>query len=692
MPPSEEEGVIVYEKPELRRHKVIGIDLELAYQIVSQLMAGAPDVRLAQDTASKQLMLMARPAEHKLVEDTLAKLAGESTDFQVIQLKKLDVQLAISAINKFFSLTGTTDAASGQPVIDGDIFARQVWVKGSATQVEQIRRFLEDLEENAANTNLIGENVISIPLTGRSAERALNQVQQLWDQMNNRNRLRVIESPGSRTGSGLEQKSFAPNRDAREASALDPAQEAAPRAVLRPEGTDDKRAAASKAKDSVPVGLLTAMPQEVATASEPAQPARNAEEAQPEIMIMQGPAGLIVSSEDKEALARFQAMMQLFADQAAYGSIEPTVIYLKNIKAVAAKELLETVLSGTASSGGGGGGLLGDMAGSVLGGFGGSMFGAMLGGGGGSELLGSSEGLASGDYTITADPRLNALIVKASLADMNLIEQLLQVIDQVESPIAIETRGQVAMIPVVTQDASDVLNVIKQLYGDRIVGNSSSGGGGNSGRGGGGGQPDPAAIIEALRGGGGRGGRGGGSSSTQLAEPKISISAESSTNMLLVIAQPQDIEEIRQLVSLIDEAGKADQEVIEYARLDGMVSANLFQESVARMLGPQAQTNVASQGQESSSNNSSSPAAGGGGDVSDAQRQAARQAFFDRLRQGGGGFGGRGGAPGGGGFGGFGGGAPGGGGFGGRGGGAPGGAGGRTSGGGGGAPGGRGGR
>jgi hypothetical protein len=402
-----------------------------------------------------------------------------------------------------------------------------------------------------------------------------------------------------------------------------------------------------------------------------------------DILIMEGPGGLIVSSADKEALARFQAMMQLFADQAAYGSIEPTVIYLKNIKAAAAKELLETVLSGTASSGGGGGGLLGDMAGSVLGGFGGGMFGAMLGGGG-TDLLASGEGLASGDYTITADPRLNALIVKAGPLDMSLIEQLLEVIDQVESPIAIETRGQVAMIPVITQDATTVLNVIKELYGDRIVGNSSGGAAGSrSSRGGG---PDPAEIINALR-GGGRSGRGGGSS-TELIEPKISISAETSTNMLLVVAQPQDIKEIEQLVALIDKAGEADQEEIAYATLDGIVSAELFQESVTRMLGPQAQANIAQQDSSSSSSSSNDSDGGGEGGMSDAQRQAARQAFFERIRQSGGfgGFGGRGGGDGGrgggtssgggrpGGFGGFGG-RPGG--FGGRGGGDSGGRGGR---------------
>ncbi|MCR9294544.1 MAG: hypothetical protein NXI32_17640, partial [bacterium] len=245
--------------------------------------------------------------------------------------------------------------------------------------------------------------------------------------------------------------------------------------------------------------------------------------------------------------------------------------------------------------------------------------------------------------------------IKASPSDMSLIEQLIEVIDQVESPIQVETRGQVKMIPVVTKGADEVLAIIKQLYGDRIQGASTGGGGGapTGGRGGGGGGEDraqeAAAFFQALRGGGGRGGRGG-SGQTQLAEPKIAISAEPSTNMLIVIAQPQDIAEIEALVAEIDKYGAADPEEIAVTGLGGAISGQLFADSITRMLGPQAQTNVSS-ASDSSSGSSSNASSGGGGDGGDdrseAQRQAARAAFFERMRQSGGfgGFGGRGGGP-----------------------------------------------
>lgn len=654
VPPDENESLAgEFETPSVQRHKVVGIDMQLAYEVISQLLAGSPDVRLAQDAVAKQLVLQARKAEHELVQNTLAELAGETSDFQIIPLKRLDPQMAIAAIKKFFNLPDTPDPESGGPVIDGDLLGRQVWVKGSATQVEQIRKLIEKLDENASSNDILGDSIRLVPLTGANARATLEQVEQLWNARNRgSNPLRYIAPGHSRNdGPALPQKTFStPTTPASRENKQEDSNNPIPQASLR-----DRE---------VPAGKLTMSPQQETSPSDSSinnsetneRPGRG----QSDIVIMEGPGGLIITSEDKEALAEFDNLLRLLADQAALGGSEPTVVYLRNIKAAAAKELLETIMSGTSSSSSGGGGLLGDMAGAVLGGFGGGMFGGMLGGG--DDLISAGTGLASGDVTITQDPRLNALIIQAGPADMRLIEQLLTVIDQVESPFAIETRGQLRMIPVITQDVSQVLNMIKQLYGDRIEGNSSGSSGRGGGGGGGGGQPNPAELIAALRGGGsGRGGRGGASS--ELAEPKISISADTNTNMLIVMAQPSQIAEIEDLVALIDKAGEAEEEGFGYSSLDGIVSAQVFADSVGRILGPKAQTNTTATDTASSSNNNSS-----NDSSDDAATQARRAAFSEmmRARFGGGGGPGGGGAPGGGG------GSPfGGGGFGGRGGGSP---------------------
>ncbi len=649
-PTEQEKSSVKAENPVVQRHRVRGGDLEIAYQVVSQLLAGLPDVRLAKDEVAKMLVLQARSAEHKLVEDTLLTLAGEASDFKVIQLQKLDARLAIDAIKKFFGIADSKDADASGPVIDGDQFARQVWVKGSASEVDQIRTFIQELEKNAEATDMFGENIRVIPLTGRSASNTLQQALELWKATNGKNRIKIIEN-------AVPSKSSLPQRS------VEPTDEKVPAAEVAPtlKGKQARRAVIirdgklpSEAVEHAPIGRLASTPaklQESASSSDKKQEVAPEESSQEvpakvgsgsDIVIMQGPGGLIITSEDKEALEQFDRMMRMISEQTALGSSEPTVIYLKHIKAAAAKELLETILSGSSgSSSSGSGSLLGDLAGGVMGG---GMFGALLGGGGSSSSTSSpsSSGLASGDYSITSDPRLNALIIKASPQDMAMCEELLKVIDQVESPISIETRGQVAMIPVITQNVNDVVAMLKQLYGDRIEGAAAAGGGGNR-------QPDPQAFIEALRGGGGggRGGRGGASS--ELKESKISLSADVNTNTLVVIAQPQVIKEIESLVEYFDKQGQGDgEETVTVTSIPGFATAKNLGAALGRALGSKAKVNTTpAEGQQA--NNSQQ----GNNSASDDEAARQRAAAFQRMRESGM-FGGPGGGrtftPGGGGF------------------------------------------
>ena len=121
------------------------------------------------------------------------------------------------------------------------------------------------------------------------------------------------------------------------------------------------------------------------------------------------------------------------------------------------------------------------------------------------------------------------LIVQANPIDLQMIELILEKIDRQESPEDVETVAKPALIPVIYQDAKDVAEVVKSVFGDRIAGAQS--GGGRGGGGGGGGQPSPQDFIDALRGGGG--GRGGRGSDAATSEPaKISVAVDVKSNSL----------------------------------------------------------------------------------------------------------------------------------------------------------------
>lgn len=654
------------ELPVVQIHELQGSDPDLSFRVLSQRLASEPDVRMELDKETNKLVVQARPSTHKEIEEILLMLSGQSSKFEVIELKHLDTQLAIATIKKFFGLseTGSTDA--GAPIIDGDLIMRRLYVKASPKQLEQIRTLIEKLEGSAANNDL-GGNVRVIPLPPRKVERALEQVERLWIATKKRNRLRVVEPGSNSAESSLPQRAIVPEESSRSsingrdsgpapddstptsqprdaAAAQQPsAQQPAKNPSRAGEQSSPQKAKAAPAAS--PEAKTTSRPRTgyFVTTQSPAEPPavqESASDAAPlppdgqenmgdDIVIMPGPGGLIITSGDIAALTEFDNIFRMLMEQSSLGSSEPTFFYLKYRKATAAKELLEAILSGTAASsgsGGGGGGLIGDMVSEV----GGGLIGSLLGGGGGISASGAS--LTTGDVIINADPQLNIIIIRANASDLELCEQLLKIIDQPDSPISVQTRGQIAVIEVFSQDAEAVATMVKGLFGDRIEGGGGSGGGGAAR------QPDPREFLAALTGGGRR---GAGGANSQLTETKIAITVDKKTNSLLVMAQPQDIRLIRDLVEELDVAGGDVEEGIVVVPLSGTnLNVDMIDSALKSVLGPRARTNTnsstntpAGSSQPSQQNNS--------GDAEQVRRTAeAFQQLRERFQSGGGGGGG----------------------------------------------------
>ncbi|MHB1038256.1 MAG: secretin N-terminal domain-containing protein [Pirellulales bacterium] len=457
----------------------------------------------------------------------------------------------------------------------------------------------------------------------------------------------------------------------------DPKRVVAPATVLPPDPSlavpaSEKaveKAVEPKSETAPQATPLPAAAPPAANPTAPASPTAPSTKAQPRtgepapIIVSQSAGGLMIASEDTAALDEFESLLNSLASQSATGS-RYTIFYLKHAKADAAAETLGQILGATSSSsrGGGGGSLMGNLAGAALGDMGGGLVGSLLGAGG-SDGGGT---IFSGSTQITPDLRLNALIVQAKPADLDNIEQLLQIIDQKEGPEDVLVAAKAQMIPCVNTRAEDIAEIVKQVYQDRMV----SAGGQQQ-------QPNPADIIRALRGGGGRGGR--------RAEdiPKMSVGVDSRTNSLVVSAPESLFDEVKQLVRQLDTAATEADQTTRVVTIRKTNSQSI--QSALSAIGGDA---VQFRGSTGGGGNYRGSRGQGGGDQASQDAAQRRAEFFQRMQMGGG-FGGPGGGgfggPGGGGFGG-----PGGGGFGGRGGAFGGGGGGR--GGGGGGRGGRGGR
>jgi type II secretory pathway component GspD/PulD (secretin) len=267
-----------------------------------------------------------------------------------------------------------------------------------------------------------------------------------------------------------------------------------------------------------------------------------------EVVITVTPNGIVVSSQDLDALDRVEEMLRGL-EETEPGK-EYTIFYLRYAKADVAADLLSQALGGGSGDEGGGGSLLGDMAGSMFGGGGGmgGLMGAMLGGGGSG-----SSAISSGPVLLIPDNRLNAIVAQGKPGDLDIAEMLLKIIDQPGGPQNPSVIPRPRFIPVLHTTAAEMAETIKQVYATRMTAPA--------------GQPQqvsPQQLMQALAGGrGGRGGRGGGGGNDRKSEePKMTIGVDEKSNSLIVSAPPALFDEIAQLVEELDIASSQKDEFV----------------------------------------------------------------------------------------------------------------------------------
>ncbi|MEC8473368.1 MAG: secretin N-terminal domain-containing protein [Planctomycetota bacterium] len=623
--------------PVFQTHVVSSSDSATVFDVLQTLLAGSPDARIAIDPKTNAIVAWARPETHQVISKTISEMEGSGTTFKVVDLKRLDPAQALLTINKFF---GITEEGGEGPVVDGDPVTGKLWVRGTSEQIELVENLLSELEGSDAFGSL-GDKVRVLPYTGSSAQQAFEQIQGLWQATGRTNRIRTVtpaRGGGASGGSG-----GIPDR-------------MVPRAPVVPKQTDKPRASEeasfSKLNAYQFVTQVTDEPSSVASPSDQgvgggsgpsgSQMSLNVDGA--DIIVQFTPAGMVIASEDSEALDVFQGLMESFASPSTLQSELPTIIWLKYIEAEIAAELVSSVLGGGEST-------IASAVDTVTGGLGGGMLGLLgmgMGGGGGGGAAPSARSIltSTGSVNIVPDARLNALIIHANPIDMQMIEMILEKIDIQESPEDIETVAKPMLIPVIYQDANDVANVVKSVFGERIAGAQRSSSGGGRG-----GQPSPQDFFNALRGGGGR---GGASQAAKSERTKISVAVDAKSNSLVVIATPQDFAEIQQLVEALDQSSMVTEETIITYAPSGKVNPDVLKAALESILGTQAKSTSESPSSSSSSNNN--PSSPSTPSSSPSPEDIQRRIEFFRSRFGGGG--GAGGPGSGGGFRGMGGGRP----------------------------------
>jgi type II secretory pathway component GspD/PulD (secretin) len=670
-------GPTSIEAPQLNVYPITGADPASVLQVLQTLMANSPDVRLATDPKTGALVALARPTQHATIKATIDQLQRDASRVEVIKLNRVDPQTAVLSINKLFGadVAGATNA----PKVDADPVTRNLLVRGSAAQIEQIHSLLEQMGETgnqpggqAANTG--GGNVRMIPLTGRAARAALEQLEQVWPTMRD-NRIRVVtpsavvptmrlnggepaeaqpaEQEGPATGSGSANKpnGVLPNRPQIRSSTLRPAaaMDKSARSVRQP-ATSLMRFASQKGEAQQPAGnaqrpavspapaaspnqsnsqqpnTTRSLPQRAeqpAAAKQPSVELHADKEGQSApIIVAPGSGGIMIASEDIEALNEFEAMLSTLASRQFSGGKQYTIFYLTNASAASVAETLDQIFAGGGmASSSGGGSLIGDLAGSVIGGSTGGLVGSLLslGSGGGGPLV-------TGPVQIIPETRLNALIVEASPTDLDTVEMLLKILDQGELPET-QVAPRPRLIPVMNTSASQIAEIVREVYQERMAGGSRG-----SGR-----QPSPEEFIQMLRGSSGGSSRGGSSSRrSSNDQPKMTIGVDDRTNSLIVAAPNAMFEEVRELVETLDQATSESNTAVRVVTLK-RGNPSTVQKALTAIAGENVRSSSKSSNGSSSSSSSSSRDSGSrsSGD-SDAESMRRRMEWIERMRSGGG--------------------------------------------------------
>ena len=129
-----------------------------------------------------------------------------------------------------------------------------------------------------------------------------------------------------------------------------------------------------------------------------------------------GPNGLTIASDDLEALDEFERLLSTSTVEVSKGPM--AIFYLKYAQAPEVAETLDKILAGGASEAD-------------------NLFNKPSAG---ARLSSGPAPLATGSVKITAETRLNALIVLANHADQETVRQLLKILDMKESPEDVASR------------------------------------------------------------------------------------------------------------------------------------------------------------------------------------------------------------------------------------------------------------
>ena len=489
--------------------------------ITALLKGTVPEPTVELDELGNTLIVVASPAQHEKVGNTLGSLSGVETDLEVFDLDYVDPWTVESAVDSLY----LNQPASASPTVTSDYFSQRIFVRGTKEQIGEIRKLLMKMgETSVAPRSATGRgDVRTIPFRG-DVDAAVEQLRQVWPQLRG-NRIQVVapSAPPVRSSLVPSPVEAVPLRSAPEAD--NPLQEEDSDGSVQTGGTAAVRYVALQTTTRAPEAENDPSPSDDASADE-AEPAV----AKPDAPIVVIPDGdsITIASSDQEALNQLEELLRLLSRSEADATSRPgsdfAVFLLRNTGASDMRQLLgelfEQLRKNDRSSSGGP---------RSSGGFGGSGLGGGFSGG-----FGNLFGPNFGNVAVVADDRLNALIIHGDRQERELIEELLRVLDTKDLPNPIVVY-QPELIRLQNTQAERVLAILRNVYTSQL----KSGGGRKKvdipeGVG-----PEVASVLQQIN--------------ATAGAPILTLDVDDTTNSIVMRAPPELRQEITAFVQKLDQ-------------------------------------------------------------------------------------------------------------------------------------------
>ncbi|MGL6225691.1 MAG: secretin N-terminal domain-containing protein [Thermoguttaceae bacterium] len=623
-------------------------DLQTFLTVTQTLLSGKPGIRLSIDPSTNSLLAYAYEEDHKTIQSTLDQMQTNSYRHDIIKLEKLSTTAAKAAIDKFF---GAGAGGTGKPpIVEVDSVNKQLFVKGTNTQLNQIRQLLKNMGEFAEKKTVDPQNretIRRINVSPSAAALIMDQIQQVWPDAHG-NEIKVVNPSAmvptmkemmNKNGSGSsapQMPQIRPNPTQKGDSTIEEQIEqlfpkrgeekddqkpvAKPNPVtqsdrlagrgvyqnamlsrLFEEESEDEdtivtdsdiEQAKKKALAKFRERIREQFPQEedIPTLSEKdlAYLQGNPDDASKKgapIVLSMGPSGLMIASEDADALDALESLIEAMSNEAILTRSVLKPYYLQYTSAPVVATTLSTLMGATT-------GTtpatpkdpIDELAVADL-------FPVVA-------SLGSVQ--ATGSVTITADPRLNVMYVQANPVDHYTIEKkLLPLLDIPRGPEEIKKDATPRLIPVKNMKAEEMMMLVQTVFADKMAGGQQAQGGrGGRGGGGGGGIQDMiSGLISRFTGLGeapppGQGAAAGGAAGAGGAaesQAKMTLSVYAPSNSLIVSSPEVLFEEVKLFVDMVDQTA-GDQELVTEVIEVKHVNPQALRQALSSIAGPAAIT------------------------------------------------------------------------------------------------------